>query len=234
MHSIPGIQDNRRTIVHTISDSIFGIYQLLDLLDLKTTSGSIEASVSPQAAGKDGPAQAAVFKAHTVSGNIRVGLDRMSPVPVREYITQVSSLSGTISGTYLMGSRASFGTISGSMNLVLSPAAYGRDPPSVFSKTVSGSQEIVVLASEDKTALQTLTLGSDSKSGSVIVRCSGDFEGTIRAGTLTGNIFVMGPGVEIVKTIPHSGGKYVEATKGNGAGMIRVNTVSGDVRIFIG
>ena len=118
------------------------------------------------------------------------------------------------------------------MNLALSPVAYGTYSPSLVTHSVSGSQRIAILASQNKTALQTLTLRSDSESGSVIVRCSGDFEGTIEAGSLAGTIFVVGPGVRIVKNIPTPGGKYVKAIKGSGTGKISINTVSGDVRVF--
>ena len=133
-----------------------------------------------------------------------------------------------------MGSTTTFRTTSGSMNLVLLPAAYGSDPPSLVTSGVSDSQVIVILASQDPTALQAMTLDSHSVSGTVTVRCPGDFEGIIQAGTISGDIVISGPGVKIVKDVHSPGSRYVEATKGIGAGRIVVNTVSGSVRVFIG
>ena len=219
-----------------MSNSIFGNYRLLDLLDLKTTSGNIDITSSPDAADKDGPDQAAEFVASTMSGDIANTVS-LAAVPSREYITRVSSSSGTISGAYLMGSTTDFRTSSGRMNLVLSPVAYGTYPPSLVTYSASGSQDIEIRASQNKTALQTLTLRSDSLSGSVTVRCSADFEGTIEARSSAGRTFVYGPGVTVATNFPQRGGmnfagRYVKATKGSGAGKIFINTASGDVRVI--
>ncbi|KAI4130625.1 MAG: hypothetical protein LQ347_003301 [Umbilicaria vellea] len=207
---------NRRTIVHSTSDSIVGNYHLLDLLDLKTTSGTIHITVSPEVADKDEPAEAAEFVATTSSGNIRANLASLTRIPSREYITRVSSTSGSITGTYLMGSTTTFKTTSGSTDIVLLAAAYGSDPPSIVTSGNSDDQIITVLHSEDRTPLQALTLDAWS------------------AGSVTGDISVSGPGVEIIKDDRSHGSKSVDAIKGDGDGRIVINTVSGSVRVFVG
>lgn len=98
----------------------------------------------------------------------------------------------------------------------------------------SDDQIITVLPSQDRTPLQALTLDARSVSGTITVRCPGDFEGTIEAGSVSGDISVSGPGVEIVKDDRSHGSKSIDAIKGDGAGRIVVNTVSGSVRIFVG
>ena len=206
---------------------------MLDLLDLETTSGSIYVTVSPEEADEDGLAQAAEFVAKTTSGDIRANLASLA-IPSRKYITHVSSQSGTVSGTFLLSSMTSFTTTSGSINIMLLPATYGSDSPSVATSGTSDSQNIVVLAGQDPTALRTLSLSSQSISGTITVRCPGDFEGTIFARTISGHVSVSGPGVNIVRDVHSPGSKYVEATKGSGAGRIVVGTTSGDIRVYIG
>lgn len=211
-----------------------GDYQLLDLLDLKTTSGTIDVTVTPGLADKEQPAEAAVFLAETMSGSIRANLASLARIPNREYITRVSTTSGSVSGTYLMGPTTTFKTTSGSINILLLPAAYGSDPLSLVTSGHSDDQVIVVLPSQDRAALQTLSIDARSISGTVTVRCPGDFEGTIQAGSTSGDISVRGSGVEIIRDDHTHGSKYVEAIKGHGTGWIVVNTVSGSVRVFVG
>ncbi|SLM34623.1 Domain of unknown function DUF4098 [Lasallia pustulata] len=225
---------DRRTIVHTTSNSITGNYPLLDLLDLETTSGSIYVTVSAEEPDEDGPAQAAEFVAKSTSGDIRANLASLTGIPSRKYITHVSSQSGTVSGTYFLSSMTSFTTTSGSINIMLLPATYGSDSPSVATSSTSESQDIVVLGGQDPTVLRTLSLSSQSISGTITVRCPRDFEGTIFARTTSGHISVSGQGVNIVRDVHSPGSKYVEATKGSGAGRIDVGTTSGDVHVFIG
>ena len=133
-----------------------------------------------------------------------------------------------------MGPTSSFKTTSGNIDLLLLPAIYENVPPSLITSGVSNSQHIVVLAGDNQTALQTMVIHSQSVSGSVTLRCPGDFEGAIQAHTTSGSIGVMGPGVKIVKNEHSPGFRYVEATKGSGTGKIVVNTVSGSVSIVIG
>lgn len=133
-----------------------------------------------------------------------------------------------------MGSTTTFKTTSGSTDIVLLAAAYGSDPPSIVTSGNSDDQIITVLHSEDRTPLQALTLDAWSVSGTITVRCPGDFEGTIQAGSVTGDISVSGPGVEIIKDDRSHGSKSVDAIKGDGDGRIVINTVSGSVRVFVG
>jgi hypothetical protein len=146
---------SRRIVVETISGSITGNYPLLDDLLLSSQSGEITVEVSPQAASKSAPAPADL-EVQTASGTIRVDLPFKGAnylPPSRDYITRVHSTSGSIYGSYYLGSESSFKTTSGTIDITTLPVLpAGSDgntmkvPPNVFeTHTVSGTTKISVL-----------------------------------------------------------------------------------------
>ncbi|TVY58283.1 hypothetical protein LSUE1_G009517, partial [Lachnellula suecica] len=149
---------SRRIIVETVSGSINGAYPLLDFLGLSTESGSISAGVLPQEAAKDAP-KPADLEVQTSSGSIRVDfptqdteLLKVTP-PARNYIANVHSSSGSIDGTFYLGSLASFKSTSGSIRINALPIVQAStsetaddSPVSRFiTDTVSGNHDIKVL-----------------------------------------------------------------------------------------
>lgn len=147
--------DSRHITVETVSGNIKGIYPLYDYLKLGTQSGDITAGVLPQPVLPSEPAPADL-EVGTASGDIEVTLPaqvpRYSPPP-RDYVTNVASVSGDISGTYFLGSAGSFKSTSGDMTAKIlpviqySPSTDPDDAPkSEFSTwSVSGEHDFDIL-----------------------------------------------------------------------------------------
>jgi DUF4097 and DUF4098 domain-containing protein YvlB len=115
--------DSRHISIETVSGDIRGIYPLYDYLKLASQSGDIKAGVYPQLVlpSKPAPAELDVY---TSSGDIQVILPVQVPrytPPAREYVTQVKSISGDISGSYFMGSVGNFKTSSGDIKAIVLP-----------------------------------------------------------------------------------------------------------------
>lgn len=149
---------SRRTVVETVSGQITGTYPLLDDLLLSSESGDITVTVSPQPASETAPAPADL-EVQTASGSIHVDLPISGKgqaivgktIPFRDYITRVHSTSGSLSGSYYLGSESNFKTTSGSVNIVTLPILPTDDgtskvPPNSFeTHTISGTTKISVL-----------------------------------------------------------------------------------------
>ncbi|KAF4625322.1 hypothetical protein G7Y89_g12844 [Cudoniella acicularis] len=110
---------SRRVLVETVSGNIQGEYPLMDYLGLASQSGNIAVNVVPQAVALDAPAPAEL-EVQTASGTIKVDLPIDNPPP-RNYITNVHSSSGTIDGTYYIGSLGSFKSTAGSITITALP-----------------------------------------------------------------------------------------------------------------
>lgn len=150
--------DSRNVEVHTISGDINGLFPLLDNLDLVSKSGDIDVSVLPHEVLPSDPAPAEL-NAHTLSGDIDIRLPLLSTTkpeftpPPRDYITQVSSVSGDISGTYYLGSSGIFDNVSGDLKMKILPIVQhgSADDPDVDpkvdfkTKTTSGRTEVEIL-----------------------------------------------------------------------------------------
>jgi hypothetical protein len=149
---------SRRILVETVSGSINGFYPLLDYLSISSQSGDVSVGVLPQEALKEAPAPADL-EVQTASGSIKVDLPirgtenpKFTP-PARNYITNVHSSSGSIDGTFYVGSLGSFKSTSGDFQIKALPVIQASTnensddaPPSRFeTHTVSGSHDIQVL-----------------------------------------------------------------------------------------
>jgi len=147
---------SRRILVETVSGSVHGSYPLLDLLSISTQSGSVLVGVLPQEADKDVPVPADL-EIQTISGSIKVDLPisaatntKFAP-PARRYISNVHSSSGSISGTYYLGTLGSFKSTSGSIRVKALPVIEasksdsGPSPSRFETHTVSGTHDIELL-----------------------------------------------------------------------------------------
>ncbi|TVY49253.1 hypothetical protein LOCC1_G000798 [Lachnellula occidentalis] len=149
---------SRRIVVETVSGSINGFYPLLDDLVISTQSGDVSVGVLPQEALKEAPAPADL-EVQTASGSIKVDFPikgtenpKFTP-PARNYVTNVHSSSGSIDGTFYLGSLGSFKSTSGSIQITVLPVTQASTtpnlvdaPPSRFeTHTISGSHDIQVL-----------------------------------------------------------------------------------------
>ncbi|KAI9846066.1 MAG: hypothetical protein M1837_004322 [Sclerophora amabilis] len=223
---------SRKTRIDLGSGSITGQYQLLDLLSLKTTSGSVHVSISPQPAEEGGESVPARFDVKTVSGSVQASFpSSLSDIPHRLYHTDVSSVSGAISGYYLLGASNRFRTTSGSINLSLLPGAF-ESSSSLSTHNMDGNTDIAILSGEAEAELGLLNSMHKSSSGSVSLRYPSSWMGTMKARIESGRVDINGPDVNIEKDHKSwNGARIVKARRGNGNSRIMVRAVSGSVNI---
>ena len=161
--SVPGHAFNsRRVVVETTSGSISGLYPLYDLLGLYSQSGTVLVGVIPHAADPAAPSPAKL-EVKTTSSGVNVHLPilesggRKFTPPAREYYTEVQTVSGSIKGSYYLGSSTTFKGVSTSIDLDVLPVvhSYGESYSKVGTfetKTQSGTTNIEIL---DPIFLQT-------------------------------------------------------------------------------
>ncbi|KAF2718293.1 hypothetical protein K431DRAFT_231190 [Polychaeton citri CBS 116435] len=247
---------SRKTYVSSVSGSIKGDYALLDLLSVSSQSGSVRIGVDPQHADKQHP-KPAWLKTKTVSGSIDIGLITRSDTPDRDYKTLVTSMSGSIKGTFLLGTEASFETASGSMQLAIHPHEIGQKHPRLSTKTHSGQTTVEIVepyvsefylrsrAEADRLAAQangmfdsgmlsSLDSSHSTSSASINLKYPDEWTGRIAAQSVSGSIKLKGEGVhvDVAQEIP--GFKKTLAHKGFGSGLTDIRSVSGSIDFLAG
>jgi hypothetical protein len=148
---------SRRIVVETLSGSITGCYPLMDFLGVTSQSGSVKINVFPQPVLPSAPA-AAELVIDTISGSIEVNLpvrDAGYPnylPPLRNYTTRVHSRTGSIKGSYYLGSISDFRTVDSSIHITTMPVLQadradesGFPPNSFETYTVNGGIKVNVL-----------------------------------------------------------------------------------------
>lgn len=223
----------RRTILKTSSSPITGSFTLLDLLVINSQSGSIAVSVDSGEADSSNP-QPAQLSVSTSSGSVRVATSTTN-VYEREYKTDISSQSGTITGSYLLGSEAFFKTSSGTISADILPydsLALGHSS-SLQTRSSSGATNVRVLSAYKNAgkAFKGLRSSHEShSSGSLNLRYPGEWEGKITADVSSGSVSVKGSGVVVDEA-----GRHVVAHKGEGNdSTIDARTGSASVNVVIG
>lgn len=213
--------DLRKRRISTGAQSLSAEFDLLDLLSIHSTSGSLNIGIHPQPADKENPVPAEVLIT-SQSGSINVDSPTFS-IPEREYYVSISSQSGGIDGSILHGSRPSVATESGSMNVRLQHAA---DESDLRTETGSGSQDITVLNTGKH--IKAMSSTHSSTSGSLALRYPREWEGMIEGRTQSGSSGFHGGGVDVIRRNGH----YVLARKGNGNSTLRFRTGSGSVNVY--
>lgn len=142
---------SRSILIETISGDIKGTYPLKDLLGISSQSGTVNVRVLPSPVDDTAPAPADL-EIQTSSGSIKAFLPLSNAVyssyvpPARNYITRVHSTSGTISGSYYLGSESTFKTNSGGIHLDTLPVLQNAEASStknIFeTHSLSGSTAI--------------------------------------------------------------------------------------------
>lgn len=136
---------SRELRIHVASGSVKGAFSLYDLLSIHTLSGSIDVSVSPQKA--DANNKPAVLDLDSKSSSISAVLPTFANpvIPKRDYHTSVTSNSGSIKGSYYIGSECKISSMSSSMKVFLLPGlAEGNSH--LITESYSGSTEIEILS----------------------------------------------------------------------------------------
>lgn len=216
-------------------------------LELSAKSGSIHATISEgfveHLALPDGstvPSDAPPSYEAAVGEQVNdrpVKIVKTPGIPSREYITSVSSQSGSISGSFPLGARTSLESRSGSINgvqLVVMPMN-GSSPRELKTSSRDGSQSIRIVENDFWAAKKGawwngMLSKHDGRSGSMNIEYPDSWEGKIQVETNSGSIDVTGRGVQIIRK--EKG--IVYAQKGDGDGKVVVYARSGSVNLRFG
>ncbi|KAI9749881.1 MAG: hypothetical protein M4579_006701 [Chaenotheca gracillima] len=229
--------DSRETRIQTTSGDIKGPFNLFDLLSLKSTSGDIDISLTPKPARKGLESTPARLVIETISGDIRSTVSASAKkIPPRDYQTDVSTVSGTVTGDGLLGSRTVLTSSSGDLRLKLLPVSTS-DSSAFNTHTQSGDTKIELLEYHGKGAFPTLVSTHQTTSGEVNLRYPSAWEGTMEGHSISGGVKIHGHGVEVDgynkpwDWFGTNAFKTVTAHRGNGDSKTNAHTVSGSIDI---
>ncbi|MCJ1314519.1 hypothetical protein MMC25_008201 [Agyrium rufum] len=233
-----GIPERECTVIRS-HQSIDGSFDLYGSLKLITTSGSIRANVSPRKDSDHPELSTSTFEASSQSGsvNIRFPQSAYSLPENRTYDSKVTSNSGSIRGSYLLGRTNVFEGKSGQIQIGLFPQL----PPSTSSSpsldVSSGSGRLDIAIHEPSTqehgdSLRKLRASLTTGSASQEFKVPGNFEGSIEMTSGSGRMSISGKDVVIERDVRGS----LVARKGSASagGRIRMSSGSGSLRLTLG
>lgn len=232
-----GYWSSRETEINLSSGSIEGSFALLDLLSLKAQSGSIDVSVDPKEADAANPKPAS-FLARTSSGSIDANFPTSGTIPSRNYISHIETSSGSIDGSYYLGSETIFHTNSASIKVDLLPIYDSADLSKLHVSTSSGEQAITILPPYQSPG--SFKYPSEHKfqstSGSLKLKYPQEWEGYIEGETLSGSVDIKGRDVKkLGDDKMGSWYRHFMARKGEvGKGRVGIKTTSGSVNLLVG
>jgi hypothetical protein len=252
---------SRETRIITSSGSIQGSFALRDDLTVRSSSGSIDIHVDPQAADAKKPAPA-YFAMSSHSGSLKAIFTFEGEIPDRDYRTEVESRSSSISGSYIHGSETSFKSNSGNIEVTLLPYyAAQKDESELRTRGYSGATKVTILSpyktkdmsdwrsnsEEDPGHTLAEKYGSyapvfdnlrsrhTTTSGSLTLIYPQEWEGEIEGQTSSGSISVRGRDVHrYLDNISGPSGHHLVARKGYGSSKLRFKGTSGSVSLAIG
>jgi len=222
------IAEARKRRIATGSQSLDAEFDLLDLLSIRSHSGSVKVGIHPKPADEANPVPAELqISSH--SGSIDVNFVDFI-VPERDYYVSIDSQSGSINGAILHGRKTSITTQSARINLNLTPFGAGDYSSNVSTISSSGSQDIVIQSPTRYlgTPIKEMSSVHSSASGSLVLRYPREWEGTIEGHTQSGSIKLHGGDLDLIQT----GGHHVRARKGNGNSSLTFSTGSGSINIY--
>ena len=240
--SSPSTFNYREVVVKTTSGSVHGSFALYDLLQITSSSGSIDIDVDPKDAAERNPSPAKL-KLETTSGNIKAntpilaetsGAYSPSTIPVRDYQTTITSVSGTVTVTLIHGSDTQIHTSSGSISTTLSPYGSLDSRSSIDVKTNSGTTTIDVLPSlsHPGQAMRNLYGAYKQLSGSLKISYPGEWEGGIEGTIISGSVNFGWPGLVVIEDGKRGYGfKTFRAFKELKDARLKFESVSGSVTL---
>jgi hypothetical protein len=239
---------SRRVVLHSESKPISGLYPLYDLLSISTQSGSISVSVTPHSASEKDPYQPAALKLRSKSGSVNMGLSEafaehanaalLFDAPARKYVTTVSTQSGSVSGTFPLGTHTTFDSQSGSLSgieLVVMPTNT-TEPRLLRTASRDGMTSVRIVndnfwPGKKEAWWYGMVSKHETQSGSISVEYPDSWEGTIEAESRSGSVSVRGRGVEVIRK---ENGKVIARKGGNDGGKIFVESRSGSIDLKFG
>ncbi|KAF2183089.1 hypothetical protein K469DRAFT_728167 [Zopfia rhizophila CBS 207.26] len=227
--------NSRETRIETIAGSISGKYALLDLLSIKTKSGSVNVNVEPKEA-EEGGSKSAIFLASSFSGSIRADFERKK-IPSRDYQVSIDTKVGSVDGTFIHGSSTVIQSVAGFLTADILLYEVGSSASTITTSTHSGQTQLKIRSpyKNPGTAMNKLTSSHKSISGAIDLTYPQEWEGKLEGSTLNGSIHLQGKDLELIhqgEDVP--GGSRVEAKKGKGGSNMEFNTVSGGIEVKVG
>lgn len=227
--------DARDIIIQTTSGSVKGAYPLYDLLSVNTLSGSIDISLDLQEISAITPKPAKLF-INTLSGTVHVNTPLLAtpytPIPFRDYQTDITSQSSSIDIIIPHGTSSNLRSQSGHVSAALHPCGGPTLRSSISSNVASGATRITVHRSRTHptSPLRKFYASHHQQSGSLRLHYPGQWEGHIAGETMSGSVHIDWPGVNIIRD-DRSGWvqRRIQATKGDGEGQLQFSTLSGNV-----
>lgn len=226
--------NSRELYLQSISGSISGKYSLLDILSVKTKSGSVNINVVPKPA-TEGSSQSAIFMVDALSSSIRTDFTRKH-IPDRDYQTYINTTVGSVDGTFIHGSRTEFNSIAGLVTADLLPFKSG-DSPSVLNTHTHSGQTVLTMRSPYKARnvpMTGLTSMHKTTSGAMNITYPPEWVGHIDGTSMSGALHLQGKDLELLGENNEPGKNHVEAKKGSGGGKMKFDTVSGNCEIEVG
>lgn len=225
----------RNTIVETISGSITGTFPLYDLLAIRTRSGTIIVNIDPKSVLKSDPGPANL-QIRSISGSINAetavlrGGDS-SKIPNRNYVSSLTSASGSLFCRIIHGTNTQLSTVSGNIDAKLSPYGDPQKTSIIKHRSTTGTSSVMVLPSVSNPgdALKQFSGEYNTVSGALAIEYPAEWEGTVSGSTVSGAIEVDWPGLKGSTSglVP----KKYQGVKGNGAGKLIFKGVSGSVSL---
>ncbi|KAG5922180.1 hypothetical protein E4U61_005662 [Claviceps capensis] len=266
----PPILKSRQIFIHTISGNIVGWLPLHHLLKIQSASGNISVELDLESTYWNSAVHANL-SAETISGNIdiktrstfyaqtRSRIAKKEP-PARDYVVELTSVSGIIDAHVVVASRGVFRSEAGDLRLALLPVLLGSSGDGrshIETATTSGRTTVFMLeplhcnapVADDAASMMacfelTNTIHSPSSnlaglqsthrsiSGSIMVSYPQSWIGEFSAETW-GKLTIAGPNVTITRS--NTGGPTaVEGLKGEGTSFIRMHNNLGDLTLHVG
>jgi len=226
-------QDSRKRQIDTGTQALDAEFDLLDLLYIRSSSGSVNVGIHPQPAHKANlvPAELLI---NSHSGSISVNFVAFN-APERDYHVSIDSHSGSIDGTILHGHKTSIASTTARIDIQFTPYWAGDCSSTLSTTTSSGSQDIALQspAKNRGSSIKEMSSIHSTTSGSMVLRYPAEWEGTIEGRTQSGGLQLHGGDLDIIRRSSFKSlGHYVLARKGNGNGTLNFYTGSGSVDIY--
>ncbi|KAH7135076.1 hypothetical protein B0J11DRAFT_501926 [Dendryphion nanum] len=226
---------SRETRLETISGSISGKYNLQDLLQVTTKSGSVNINVEPKA-NTEGNSAPAIFRANSLSGSIRTDFERKK-IPERDYQTYIETGVGSVDGTYIHGSKTQITSVAGFITADVLPFKTGAYESQLDTSSTSGQTSLRLRSPYQKAgvALEKLMSTHKGVSGALDITYPQEWEGHLDGSSLNGVVHLQGRDLELLHEEQDiTGGNRVEAKKGKGNSRMSFGTISGGCEVKVG
>ena len=229
---------SRETRISVGAGSVYGHYNLRDLLSISTQSGSISVDVTPKDAVKDDE-KPAKLDVSSKSGSIGVQMpprDSATSLPKRDYRTSIKTYVGSISGSYIHGSKTELESKSGSISADILPYSADDYTSSLSTFTNTGMSTIKLQSPYKGKTIKRMTSSHTAQTGSLNLLYPQEWEGSISGSTKTGSLTLRGKDVVIEEYDDGWTNKRVTARKGKGHlnGKLDFRTTTGSVDVTVG